>query len=111
MKQIYILLLGLFVISGLSAQELSDRTEIQNKKEIGLRANSRDHAPVRMTNRHQRMEIRRAQTMMYKRVIDKKMLQHMNNNRRMIQRRQQMIQQRKAIRQKMIQQRRRSIHR
>ena len=95
----------------LNAQEIGKTNIPSQKKEIAIRSNSRDHSPVRMTNTHQRLEIRQTKSMMYKRMLDKRTMKRMNPRRQQIQKRQQMIRQREAVRRRMMQQRQQRMNR
>lgn len=104
-----ILIACVVILMGLTAYAQENITTRQSfdKSKLTLKPNSREFAAVRMTNQHQRMELRKKRTMMLQKQLLKKRLQHMRKGQRKLQQQRKIIQQRRAIRKKMWQQQRR----
>lgn len=99
---------GLSIFAVVSGQQDVRKTGAAiDKGKLTLKPNSRDYAAIRMTNQHQRMELRKNRTMMLQKQLAKKRLQQMRKGRQSIQKQRKLIQQRRALRQKMLQQQRR----
>lgn len=105
MKKWIVTFLGFacITIAGIAQQDVPAKID---KSKLTLKPNSREYAAVRMTNMHQRMELRKSRTMMLRKELAKKRLQQMRKGQRSIQQQQRLIQQRRALRQRMIQQQR-----
>lgn len=108
---LFFLLFTGFSLSAQDNSELSGKKQAFDNANISIRLNSRDLAPVRMTNMHVRIETRRQAIQMYQKRMQlyQKRLQNINQKKlqqkRKTELRKKMIRQR-AIKQRAIQQRR-----